>query len=220
MSAPIEVNPRMKFRKPIGSNHLQRWLFLAAASLLVSVSWQRATSAELNAEFNEPLFGLHYDARAVHFEQLRTQDLEPECKAALVDYHPLPPTLTLYAKYISSTTRVYIAGAQDILGIYVIRAGGCDWGIPILSLLQRHHNPPRPGEGPILSDAEVSALFGDALLRYTKALGGKKSFFQWLDALTEPIMIGCKGQPEFSCPPTYHILQPVLQTALDDYRRG
>jgi hypothetical protein len=218
-SDPIEVVPHMKFQKSRGSGHLRSWLLLASATLLSGASGQGAESVELNAEFNEPIFGLYYDTRAVHFDLLPTKDLMPDCKTALVEYHPLPPALTLYAEYISPTTRIYIAGAQDILGIYVVRAGHCDSGVPILSLLQRHHNPPKPTDAPTLSDAEVSALFSDALLRYTKALGGKKSFLQWLDALSEHARIGCKGQPEFSCPPTYHTLQPALQQMLDNYRR-
>jgi len=199
--------------------HLCRFLLKAFAVL--TVAWVLATPA-LGAEayVTEPIFGLYFDPSEVRFDSLPTAELLPSCKKILLEYKPLPKILTLYAKYESDAARIYIAGAGDILGIYAIRDGRCDSDVPILALLKKHHVAPAAGGGPFLSDSEISALFSDALARYTKAFAGKDKFFQWLDHLTDKMRAGCRGKPELSCPPTYYLLLPAQKMQLEEYRKS
>lgn len=177
--------------------------------------------AALGAESSvtEPIFGLYYDPSRVHFNSLPTRDLLPTCKRLLLEYKPLPKSLTLYAKSEAGSVHMYIAGARDILGLYVVRDGVCDSDVPILALLKKNHVPPVNSRTPLLSDDEIAALFKDALIRYAKAFGGKSMFLQWLDSLTDKMRSGCEGKPELSCPPTYHLLLPQQQQQLEEYRR-
>lgn len=168
---------------------------------------------------DEPIFGLYYNSREVHFGEIETRDLLPSCKKVLSDFSHIPRTLNLYAEYIGNSAKIYVAGRDDNDKILVIRNGFCDAGVPILAILQRHHDPRTTSDGPMLSDSEVTALFDDALARYAHAFGGKNQFFLWLDSLTEKARGGCVGQPESSCPPTYHLLQPGLQERLQAFRR-
>jgi hypothetical protein len=70
--------------------------------------------------------------------------------------------LTLYARYVTDSTRIYVAGTVDDIGIYVIRAGRCESGVTRLTLLEK--------EAPVLSDAESNGVFNDALIRYARPL--------------------------------------------------
>jgi hypothetical protein len=194
-------------------------LFVCATLISTFVMRSDYAAVAKHSQFDEPIFSLTYDPSDAHFTQLQTKELMPNCKKALSGITPLPSTFSLYAQYITESTRIYIAGTDDDLGIYVLRDGGCEAGIPILAILQRHHNPPLPGEAPALSEPEIAGLFSDALIRYSKAFGGKERFFQWLDTSTEHVRGGCKG-PDIVCPPTYHMLQPALQRALENYRKS
>ncbi len=144
--------------------------------------------------------------------------LLPECSKLLNEYRPRPKTLTLYATYRSGTKSLYIAGANGVLGLYVIESGTCDIDVPILALLRKPHIPPLHAGPPMLSDTEVSGLFDDALRRYTTAFGGKQHFLQWLDTLTAKKRGGCESQPELSCPQTYKLLLAPQKTQLENYR--
>jgi hypothetical protein len=198
---------------------VHRPTIVIALALVSSAGVIRAANAA-ESWTNEPIFGLYYYPNEAHFDSLATEHLLPACEKALSQIDPLPTTLTLYARYSDGSDRIYIAGTKDDLGIYVIRGSHCEAGVPILAMLKRHHSPARRGEAPALSDAEIEGLFGDALVRYTKAFGGKDSFFHWLDSLTEKMRAGCKGQPELSCPQTYHLLLPAQQKQLEAYRRN
>ena len=167
----------------------------------------------------EPIFGLYYDPREVHFATVPTADLLPNCKRMLLEYEPLPKSLTLYARYEAGPSRIYIAGARDILGVYVIRNGVCDSDVPILALLQKKHVPPAGGDAPLLSSEGIASVFSNALTQYTNAFGDKAKFFTWLDSLSEKMRAGCKNQSELSCPPTYHSLLPEQQRQLEEYRK-
>jgi hypothetical protein len=189
------------------------WLF---STFQARPDYAAPTASE---EIDEPIFSLSYDARYAHFSSLPTKELLPSCEKALSELKPIPPALTLYAQYKTPSTSIYIVGAEDLLGIYALRNGRCDAGIPILAILQRHHNPPEPQDSPVLSNSEVLGIFEDALVRYSSAFGGKARFFQWLDTSTVRMRAGCKG-PDSVCPPTYHMLQPALQNVLESYRKG
>jgi hypothetical protein len=167
----------------------------------------------------EPIFGSYYEPRDAHFITLKTRELLPICRKSLSDIDPLPKTLTLYAQFITDVTKIYIAGKNDNLKVLVIRNGTCDSGVPMMAILQRHHTPRDPIDGPMLSDEEVEGVFNDALTRYSNAFGGKKEFIAWLDLRTEQARTGCKDQPESSCPPTYHLFQPALREMLDKFRK-
>ena len=186
-----------------------------ASSAAPSAEVKRATAATID----EPIFGLYYDPQKVHFAEIRTRELLPACKKALSDIVPRPSTLTLYAQYRTDVKKIYVVGTEDNLKLLVLGNATCDAGIPIMGILQRHHNPRVASDGPMLTDQEVAGLFGDALTRYSNAFGGKGRFFPWLDELTEQARSGCAGQPEFSCPPTYHLLQPDLQEKLTAFRK-
>jgi len=166
-----------KLRYDSRSARLARRLIIIHASLAASLIAHSLTSAAVaSSALEEPVFGLYYYPQEAHFAELKTNDLLPACKKSLSDITPLPTTLTLFAQYKHDLTKIYIAGYDDNLKIYVIRDGTCDAGIPIMAILQRHHIPRDPIDGPMLSNEEVSDLFGDALVRYASALGGKKRF--------------------------------------------
>ncbi len=197
---------------------LRALIGLTAFSVLLCVISDVVRAASRNSWIEEPIFGLYYFPDQAHFGRLSTSRLLPACKLELSEINPLPPALTLYAQYVTASQRIYIAGTPDNLGIYLIRHGTCVANIPNITMLQRHHSPPLRIDQPILSDTEVKGLFGDALARYSKAFGGKTQFFHWLDTLTAKMRSGCKGQPELSCPFTYHDFQSWLQKSLQDYR--
>ena len=195
------------------------WLLACAiGSVIVLARAGQATPAAAEP-INDPLFSIDYDPRQVHFDSVQTKELLPTCKQDLAGRIPLPPALTLYARYVTASTRIYVAGTGDDIGIFVIRDGSCNSGRPILSLLQRHNNPPEPEDAPVLSDAEVSAVFTDALMRYARAFGGKRRFFDWVDATTEEVRSLCHLPPEL-CAPTYDSFTPALQTLLERFRKG
>lgn len=155
-----------------------RRLIIIYASLAASLIAHSLTSAAAaSSASEEPVFGLYYYPQEAHFAELKTNDLLPACKNALSDITPRPTTLTLFSQYKRDLTQIYIAGYDDNLKIYVIRDGTCDAGIPIMAILQRHHIPRAPIDGPMLSNEEVSDLFGDALVRYANALGGGTALF-------------------------------------------
>jgi len=196
-----------------------RLFFVLAIWIAVLLARTSQPAIANSAVINDPLFSIDYDPRRAHFDSLLTKELLPECRKALSSFAPLPTALTLYAQYAANSTKIYIAGADDDIGIYVVRSGRCDAGIPILALLQRQHLPPEPGEAPALSNAEIGAVFNDALARYARAFGGKVQFLQWLDISTEEVRRQCKG-PEKLCAPTYHSFPSELQNLLENYRKG
>ena len=167
----------------------------------------------------DPIFSVEYDSRYVHFESIETKRLLPDCHKMLSDINPLPPVLTLYAEYSNGSKRIYIVGESDNEKIIVLHDNDCDSGIPLLSILQRHHNPKLVSDGPVLTDLEVTSLIKDTLARHAKAFGSKDAFLKWLDAKSEEVRSGCQGRAEVWCPPTYHTLQPFLQEELQKYRK-
>jgi len=169
---------------------------------------------------DEPIFGLYYDPREVHFRSILSTELMPACKRNFAGVIPIPKKLTLYGHYEERGTKIYVAGSGDLLGIFVMRDGNCESGVPIMAILQRHHTPRAPIDGPALSESEIEGLFVDILSQYKDAFGGKEPFLRWLDSYTEKARSGCIGQPESSCPPTYHLFQPVLQELMKKFREG
>jgi len=166
------------------------WLVLMAGIPLVGVtSASRNSTDAAKTIVDDPIFGLYYDPNDIHFDELETRDLLPMCRRALSDFARLPLTLTLYAQYVHESTKIYVAGRDDNDKILVIRNGTCDAGVPIMAILQRHHEPRVASDGPMLSDSEVSALFDDALARYGRAFGGKDRFLAWLDSIASPDVV-------------------------------
>jgi len=204
-------------------SRLARSIFSVKASYFVLFAILTAISnragASVDAVSEDPLFSADYNPRLVHFDLMSTKELLPACKKVLSDISPLPPALALFGKSATASSSIYIAGTGDNVKILVLRDNRCDAGIPILALLQRHHNPPDPFDAPALSDAEVTEVFSDALTRYSKAFGGKGRFFEWLDALTDQVLSQCKG-PENLCAPTYRSFTPLLQNLLQNYRKA
>ena len=212
----------MPSRERYGLRTLRRYLLRAIRAFSVAaLATGLLSSSSFGAEpwITEPIFGLYFDPSKVHFDHLPVAEMLPSCKQMLLEYKPLPKSLTLYARSRNDATRIYIAGARDILGVYVIRNGACEADVPILALLKKNHVPPTKGDTPLLTDDEISGLFADALTRYARAFGGKDKFLQWLDSLTEKMRKGCQGKPALSCPPTYHILLPPQQKQLEEYRK-
>jgi len=191
--------------------------YLIWVGVLLALSNSGSATADTTLE--DPLFSASYDAQQVHFDQVPTKELLPACRKLLADIDPLPAKLTLFAKHTAASSRIYIAGIDDNVKILVVREGHCAGGIPILSLLQRHHSPPDSADTPVLSDAEVGEVFSDTLARYSKAFDGKARFLQWLDATTEKVIGNCKG-PEQLCAPTYHSFTPLLKNLLERYRKA
>lgn len=196
-------------------------LLVAGAAVGMQNSAQsNPVDREQSMEIPDPIFGIGYDAHKVHFKLLETRTLLPSCKKMLSDINPLPRVMTLYAKYTSGSTSIYIVGQSDNEKILVLRNGVCDSGVPLLSITQTHHNPPLVSDAPVLTDEEVMGLFEDTLARHTNAFGGKDAFIKWLDMTSEDARSGCKSLPDLWCPPTYHTLQPALQDALKNYREN
>jgi hypothetical protein len=182
--------------------------------------WRLSPGAAAADEvINDPVFSIDYEPQQVHFDSIPTKQLLPTCKRDLASMKPLPPSLTLYAQYATASARIYVAGSGQDIGIYVIREGRCDSGIPILALLQRVHHPPEPQDAPVLSDSEASGVFADALVRYARAFGGKKLFLEWLDATTESVLSHCGDRSEYLCAPTYRTFTPALRAVLENFRK-
>jgi hypothetical protein len=167
---------------------------------------------------DEPVFGLFYNPKKVHFQTISTARLLPACRKALSEDDPLPAAYVVYAKYDTATAKIYILGARNDLGIFVIHGGVCDAGVPILSLIHRERSPGEAVGGPALSDSEIAGLFSDTLNRYSKAFGGKENFLQWLDQTTKYVLSDSAGKPPSSLPPTYHLLLPAQQQQLAEFR--
>ena len=189
--------------------------------VLLSIgAWQSSWGAVPHqVAINDPIFTLDFDSRQVHFESLTTNELMPNCKRALSDINPLPSKLTLYAKYETSSRRIYIAGPPGNIGLFVASSAGCDAGIPILALLQRIHEPTFPGDTPRLTGTEVSTVFHDALVRYAAAFGGKKQFLQWLETSSNEAVDGCN--PDHAvCNSTYRSFPPALLDTLEEFKNN
>jgi hypothetical protein len=194
---------------------------LVAGGISLAAVQAAGIEGATTAQVAEPIFGLVYDAQQVHFGTVKTKELLPACKRALSDLSPQPSALTLYAEHKTPHSRIYIAGTEDNQKILVVHDDGvCSAGVPIVSILQRHHTPREVIDGPALSDEEDRGLIRDALMRYSAAFGGKGRFLEWLDSGTEKATSGCKGQPESSCPPTYQMFQPGLQEVIQQFRQN
>src|SRR5690349_16804778 len=103
-----------------------RWLLFVCATLLSILLPLKVQSVISSGQLvNDPLFSLDYDRGQVRFDLLATKDLLPACKRPLSVIKPLPQTLTLYARYATATERIYIAGTDEDIGIYVIRGEDC-----------------------------------------------------------------------------------------------
>jgi hypothetical protein len=196
-------------------------LFVACLIILVPhLAESNPISQSKNVWITDPIFNLGYDPQSVHFELIETKTFLPICKKILSDMNPLPRVQTIYAKYTTDSTSIYIVGTADSEKILVLRNGECRSGNPMLSITQTYHHPTYAGDSPILTDIEVMEIFKDALSRHEKAFGGKDIFLKWLDETTDIARSSCKGFSEVYCPTTYHSFQPILQQMLQNYRKN
>jgi hypothetical protein len=175
--------------------------------LLAGPGHGAAAAAEV---INDPVFLIDYDPSYAHFDTIDSKELLPACKAGLAHIKPLPPTLPLYARLVTASARIFVAGTQDNVRVFVIRNGQCEAGDTRLTLLGK--------EAPVLSGAESSGVFNDALSRYAQAFGGKKRFFEWLDTWTEDVRSHCPGREDL-CYPTYYAYSKDLQELIARFRK-
>ncbi len=187
-----------------------RALFACALWSGILLAWPGHGAAAAADVITDPVFAIDYDARQVHFDTIDTKELLPACKADLAHVKPLPPTLMLYAQFVTASARILVAGTRDDMEIFVIRNGRCESGDTRLTLLKK--------EAPVLSEAESSGLFDDALIRYARAFGGKKRFFEWLDTWTEDVRRNCPGRLDL-CYPTYYSYSSALQALIERFRK-
>jgi hypothetical protein len=174
--------------------------------------------AATETTLEDPIFGLQYDQRVAQFPRIATRKLLPVCRTVLADLRPLPRSLTLYAEYQAKHIRILVVGARDNQKLLIVRDRKCSAGVPIMSILQRHHDPREPIDSPEVTDEEDVALLEDAFGKYSAAFGSKVNFLQWLDMETKQATAACGGEPESSCPTTFRQFPPKLQNALREFR--
>ena len=203
------------------SRRLLVWFGLTALFIIQTKSEAFPTvNVPISREVSEPIFGLWFDPREIHFDTIPIGELLPNCKEEIEDQPFSRKAPFLYATYKSSSANIYVVGDESVWGIYVLKGGRECYTSPAnVVLSQTHYKMIGPGNPPLLDDSDLRGLFDDALARYTRVFGGKKRFFQWLDVLTSYDRKACKGY-EPLCPPTYHTLSSTLQHELDNYRKN
>lgn len=178
----------------------------------------------VDSEIDEPVFGYSYFPSQASFERISPESLGTECfdlaKENFFDDGKVLPWIYLYGDYQNGDTRLIIVGVADGTAIFVRHGQSCADGGVVLTLQQRHGNPPGPYAPPYLSQKEIEGIFADLLRRYAAAFGDKAKFFAWLDPLTKSGLDQCIGMSQAYCHPTWHDLPPNLQAMLEAFREG
>ena len=131
---------------------------------------------------SDPIFGMVYDAKSVHFEQAPASIIA-QCET----YKPLKnKPFWLFAHASVEGTDYYILSnrtTEDSGAGFIARGSQCVEWLPD-SMMAGESSLPGDKNGlpkwAAMNEAVVKALSRDAFLRYTKAFGSKKSF---LDAV-------------------------------------
>lgn len=208
--------------------YLRANFVLVIACLAVGISYpahSKSTSQTSKKEVLDIVFEGYYDPRKVHFESLKTSELEPSCSLKL-EYiktysklKPFPSEFKLYAQYKHDTTNIYIVDLDSRLDvtIFVTRNGICSTG----TVDVQFHKTLIPAEiNPLITDAELTGLFEDALVRHEKAFGGKALFLKWLESTRDWKVGGCKEPEDGWCPasPYDHTILPFIMEIFKNYR--
>ena len=114
---------------------------------------------------NDPIFGMNFDAKRVHFEKAAT--LHPRCPA-LWDKLPASEVFYIFATATLDGKEYMIVSSRttEVSGAGLMIQGNKCTEMAVDSMLE---DPP---------EAVAKALVSDALRRYAVAFGGKKIFLE------------------------------------------
>jgi hypothetical protein len=129
---------------------------------------------------SEPIFGMIYDAKLIHFEQAPASILE-HCKT-LKDLRSKPFWVFAHAKREGTEYFILSNRTTDVSGVgLVMRGSECVEWLPerIINGESTDGKEALPKWAP-LTDPVLQALSEDAFRRYSQAFGGKKNFLETL----------------------------------------
>jgi hypothetical protein len=142
-------------------------IFLAATGIVVSEPGR-------STEMTDPVFGITYDTRTVHFEEV-------PARVANLCRRLREERFWIYA-YVKTTRSEYLVvssiRSRVSGGAVLIDGSACTFGLPDW-LLYGIGSPGGPGDE-VIGDKVRSSITGDLLHRYEVAFGGKRRF---LDAV-------------------------------------
>jgi hypothetical protein len=137
-------------------------------------------AAKAQPPSSDPIFGMVYDAKRIHFEQAPAA-VVAQCKT-LKELKTKPFWIFAHAKMEGTDYFILSNRTTDVSGVgLVVRANECVEWLPerMINGESTDGKDALPKWAP-LTDPVLKSLSNDAFQRYTQAFGGKKSF---LDAL-------------------------------------
>lgn len=145
---------------------------IAVKSSLIALLVLAQAHAQPELFMTDPVFGVEYDMRKVHFEYA-PESLERTCAPDLRGR----TRFWLYADWKEGNSEYLVISnreSQAYGGAAVIQGGKCVLGVPYWVL----SGDPQfnPGKSVVFTDRALHGLATDLLRRYSLAYGGKKSF--------------------------------------------
>lgn len=155
--------------------HSHKLRSIGAISLGLVVLSGSFGQAQTGSLMSDPVFGITYDTRLVHFDRA-PQSLERACAADLRGRG----NFWLYAYWKEGDTEYLVISnrdSQESGGAAVIRGNKCTLGLPDWVLRgEAKFNPDNRDTSIRFTPAVLQGLSADLIRRYTAAFGGKKNF--------------------------------------------
>ena len=149
--------------------------YIATRSIALLLICTGTLEAQLPALFSDPVFGMTYDTRAVHFQNAprRISQLCPDLRAQ---------RFWLYAYWKTGDSEYFVLSnlkSEDSGVGVVLRGSQCVEGLPdwLLSGDKKYH-PASDDKLVVFTQATLQGLASDLLRRYANAFGGKKNFLE------------------------------------------
>jgi len=149
---------------------------MRCASLMLLV----CTAAQAQPPYSDPIFGMTYDAKLIHFEQAPASVVS-RCQT-LKNLKTKPFWLFAHAKIGDTDYFILSNRTTDVSGVGLIERGNeCIEWLPerLINGESTDGKDTLPKWAP-LTDPVLKALAQDAFRRYTQAFGGKNSFLEAL----------------------------------------
>lgn len=150
--------------------------YIATFSLILSLSCAALGWARPPALFSDPVFGMTYDSRLVHFETAPKR-----VSQACPDLHG--QQFWLYAYHKTGNLEYFVLSnrqSEDSGAGVILRGAECIEGLPdwLLSGDAKYH-PSKVNDGQgLFSEPALHSLSSDLLRRYAAAFGGKRNFLE------------------------------------------
>jgi hypothetical protein len=178
----------------------------------------------------DPVFGLPYNGRLVHFATINIQKVAPSCVPILKSEEGSKASTIrmVFAEYTSPSAIFLVVSPPlithleaDASILLAAESNRCLANSPKLALTQYRFRDLPPGRVE-LADDQVLGLLENAFIRYSKAFGSKKIFLDWLDGQSLNLVKGVSATGRSSnFPPAYPFDFTRLEmAALKAFRNG